>query len=53
VRNSASGSVLESMPGCVLENILGVYSGVPCGLTLGAYSQAGWECVIELNWECT
>jgi len=38
VPSSAIGSVLESMPGSVLENILGVY--------LGAYSQAGWECVI-------
>jgi len=45
VPSSAIGSVLESMPGSELENILG---GV-----LGSVSQAGWECTIECNQECT
>ena len=38
---SVPKSVLES----VLESVLRAYSKV--------YSQAGWECVIEFNWECT
>jgi hypothetical protein len=40
------------MPGCVLENVLGVL-GSDLRADLGAYSQVGWECVIECNWECT
>jgi hypothetical protein len=43
VPSSAIGSVLESMPGSVLESVLRAY--------LGAYSPAGWECAIECNWE--
>jgi len=34
---------MESMLGSVLESILRAY--------LGVYSQAGWECGIEWNWE--
>ena len=41
-------SVLGSMPGSVLENILGVLGSV-LRAELGAYSQVGWECVIECN----
>jgi len=52
VPSSASVSVLGSMPGCILENILGVLGSV-LRAYLGAYSQAGWEFVIECNWECT
>jgi len=48
VPSSASGSVLGSMPGCVLENILGGLGRV-LRAYLGAYSQVGWECVIECN----
>jgi len=33
------------MLGSVLESVLRAY--------LGAYSQAGWECAIECNWERT
>jgi len=51
VPSSASGRVLGSMPGCVFENILGVLGSV-LRADLGAYSQVGWECVIEYNWEC-
>jgi hypothetical protein len=43
--SSAIGGVLESMPGSVLQSVLRAY--------LGPYSQVGWECVIECNWECT
>jgi len=43
VPSSAIESILESMPGSVLQSVLRAY--------LGAYSQAGWECVIESNWE--
>jgi len=43
VSPSAIGSVLESMLGNVLESILRAYFGV--------YSQAGWECAMEYNWE--
>jgi len=45
VPSSAIGSVLESMLGSATESVLRAY--------LGAYSQAGWERVIECNWECT
>ena len=55
--SSAIGSVLESMPGSVLENVLG-YLGEYSECTwesleslLGSISQAGWECAIESNWE--
>jgi hypothetical protein len=34
---------VESVLGSVHESVLRAY--------LGAYSQAGWECVIECNWE--
>ena len=43
VPSSAIGSVLESVLGSVLESILRAY--------MGAYSQVGWECAIECNWE--
>jgi len=45
VPSRAIGSVLESMLGSVIENVLRAY--------LGAYSQADWERVIECNWEYT
>ena len=40
VPSSAIKSVLESMPGSVLENVLGVY--------LGAYSECSWEHLVSL-----
>ena len=43
VSSSASGSVVESVLGSVLESISRAH--------LGAYSQAGWECAIECDWE--
>ena len=43
--SSAIGSVLESMPGSVFENMLG---GV-----LRSVTQAGWEWTIKCNQECT
>ena len=43
VSSSAIGSVLESVLGSVLESVLRA--------NLGAYSQAGWECAIECDWE--
>jgi hypothetical protein len=39
VPSSAIGSVLESMPGSVLENVLGVYLGASCELT--------WESIVK------
>jgi len=45
VLSSAIGSVLESVLGSVIDRVLRAY--------LGAYSQAGWEWVIECNWDCT
>jgi len=49
---SAIGSVLESMPESVLENVLGVYLGASCELTWEhIVMQAG--SVIKCNWECT
>jgi len=63
VPSSGIWSVLESMLVSILQNILG---GVTCTWNhiwraLGSvfrasfrvYSQAGWECVIGWNWECT
>jgi hypothetical protein len=41
--SSAIGSVLESVLGSVLESALRAY--------FGAYSQAGWECAFEYDWE--
>ena len=43
--SSAIGSVLESILGGAIESVLRAY--------LGVYSQAGWERIIECNWECT
>jgi hypothetical protein len=43
VQSSAIGSVLESVRGSVIESVLRV--------DFVAYSQAGWECAIECNWE--
>jgi hypothetical protein len=49
---SAIRSVLESMPGSVLENLLRVYLGASWELTWERIvKQAG--SVIECNWECT
>jgi hypothetical protein len=45
VPSSSFRSVLESMHGSAIESLLRGY--------LEAYSQAGWERVIEFNWECT
>ena len=42
---SAIESVLESMLGSVIGGVLKAF--------LGAHSLAGWERVIECNWECT
>lgn len=42
---SANGSVFESVLGSVLEHISRKY--------LGAYSQAGRECIMVCNWKCT
>jgi len=39
------------MLGSVLENVLGGVLGRVFGVSLGAYSQAGWECAIEFNWK--
>ena len=50
--SSAIRSVFESMPGSVLENVLGVYLGASCKLTWERIvKQAG--SVMECNWECT
>jgi len=43
VSSSAIGCVLESVLGSVVESVLRAY--------LGAYSQEGWECTFECNWE--
>jgi len=52
VPSSAISSVLGSMPGSVLENVLGVYMGASCERTWKRMvMQAG--SVIECNWECT
>ena len=52
VPSSAIRSVLETMPGSILENLLGVYLGASCKLTSERIvMQAG--SVIEWNWECT
>jgi hypothetical protein len=52
VPSSAIRSVCESMPGSVLENVLGVYLGASCELTWERIvKQAG--SVMECNWECT
>ena len=40
---SAIESALESTPGSVLQSGVRAY--------LRGYNQAGWECVIEFNWE--
>jgi len=45
VSSNAIESVPKSVLESVLESVLRAYSKV--------YSQAGWECVIEFNWECT
>jgi len=45
VPSSAIGGVLESLLRSAIESVLRAY--------LGAYSQAGWERVIECNRECT
>ena len=37
---------------CTWEHLESVLGSV-LRASLGAYSQAGWECVIECNWECT
>jgi len=44
VSSSAIGTVLESMLWRLIESVLRAY--------LGAYSQEGWQCAIESNWEC-
>jgi hypothetical protein len=43
VSSSAIGSVLESVLRSVLQSVLRAY--------LGAYSQPGWKCAFECNWE--
>ena len=45
MQSSAIGSVLETVLSGVIESVLRV--------DFVAYSQAGWECAIECNWECT
>ena len=45
VSSSAIGNLLESVLGSVLESVLKA--------NLRTYSQAGWECAIECNPECT
>jgi len=52
VPSSARVIVHGSMPGSVLENILGVLGSV-LRAYLGVHSQVGWESVIDCNWECT
>jgi len=60
VPSSAIGSVLESMPGSVHENVLGGVLGSVLECTwerleilLGNVSQARWGCTIECSQECT
>jgi hypothetical protein len=43
VPSSAMGSVFESVLGSVLESVLRA--------ELTTYSQAGWECAIDRDWE--
>jgi len=43
VSSSVIRSVLERVFGSVLDSVLRA--------GLGAYSQVGWECVIECNWD--
>jgi hypothetical protein len=43
VASNAIQRVLESVLGSVLESILSTYFGV--------YSQGGWDCAIDSNWE--
>jgi len=45
VSSSSICCVLESICGNVIESILHAY--------LGVSSQAGWECIIGCNWECS
>jgi hypothetical protein len=52
VPSSAIRSVLETMPGSALENVLEVYLEASCELTSERIvMQVG--SVIECNWECT